>query len=278
VHELRQQYPIARLLKGVGLARSVFYYQRSVLFAADKHQKTKESVKAVYDLHKGRYGYRRITASLRQLGQRINHKTVQRLMEELGLKSLVRIKKYKSYKGEAGRTAPNKLKRRFCAKRPNQKLTTDITEMKVAGVKLYLSPVMDLFNGEIIAYTIGRRPVFEMVESMVKQVFKKLKPSDKPMLHSDQGWHYQMPAYQKMLKERQLLQSMSRKGNCHDNAAMESFFGVLKSELYHLNKFTSFEHLEAELAKYIHYYNHDRIKMKLGGMSPVQYRTWAAAP
>jgi putative transposase len=277
VHELRQQYPVAGLLKAVGLARSTFYYQQTLLLTADKHQQVKESIRTIYDRHKGRYGYRRITAAIRHLGERINHKTVQRLMGELGLKSLVRIKKYKSYKGEVGRTAPNVLKRRFSAKRPKKKLVTDVTEFKVAGEKLYLSPMMDLYNGEIIAYEIARRPVYEMVASMVKKAFATLKPRDKPILHSDQGWQYQMPAYRRMLKDRKVVQSMSRKGNCHDNAAMESFFGVLKSEFFYLNKFTSFEQLESGLAEYIHYYNHDRIKLKLGGLSPVQYRTQAAA-
>lgn len=277
MHELRQQYPVAGLLKIVGLARSTFYYQQTVLLAADKHQKVRESIRAIYDCHKGRYGYRRITATIRQEGERINHKTVQRLMGELGLKSLVKIKKYKSYKGEVGRKAPNILKRRFYAKRPKKKLLTDVTEFKVAGVKLYLSPMLDLYNGEIIAYEIARRPVYEMVASMVRKAFATLKPGDKPLLHSDQGWQYQMPAYQKMLKDRQVKQSMSRKGNCHDNAAMESFFGTLKSEFFYLNKFTSFEQLETGLAEYIHYYNHDRIKLKLGGLSPVQYRMQAAA-
>lgn len=277
MHELRQQYPVAGLLKAVGLARSTFYYQQTALLAADKHLQVKASIKAIYDLHKGRYGYRRITAAIRKLGERINHKTVQRLMTELGLKSLVRIKKYKSYKGEVGRTAPNILKRRFHAARPKTKLVTDVTEFKVAGEKLYLSPVMDLYNGEIIAYEIARRPMYEMVASMIKKAFATLKPGDTPILHSDQGWQYQMPAYRKMLEDGAVVQSMSRKGNCHDNAAMESFFAVLKSEFFYLNKFSSFEQLETGLTEYMHYYNHDRIKLKLGGLSPVQYRTQAIA-
>jgi putative transposase len=194
-------------------------------------------------------------------------------MGELGLKSLVRPKKYKSYKGEVGRTAPNRLRRKFKAKRANEKWVTDVTEFKVAGKKLYLSPVLDLYNGEIIAYETAERPVFEMVGAMLRTALARLKGQERPMLHSDQGWQYQMPAYQRMLEERQVVQSMSRKGNCHDNAAMESFFAVLKSEFFHLNKFKSVEELKTELDKYIHYYNHDRIKMTLGGLSPVQYRT-----
>lgn len=194
-------------------------------------------------------------------------------MAELGLKSLVRSKKYKSYKGEAGRTAPNILKRRFKASRPNEKWVTDVTEFKVAGEKLYLSPVLDLHNGEIIAYEMAERPMFEMVSSMTMKALARLGPNDRPILHSDQGWQYQMPAYRCMLEERQVVQSMSRKGNCHDNAAMESFFAVLKTEFFHLNKFKSIAQLKEGVSEYIHYYNHERIKMKLGGLSPVQYRT-----
>ena len=112
---------------------------------------------------------------------------------------------------------------------------------------------------------------------MLKKALRKLGPDDKPMLHSDQGWQYRMPAYQRILRERGLVQSMSRKGNCLDNAAMESFFAVLKSECFHLNKFASVDALQAELTRYIHYYNHDRIKLKLKGLSPLQYRTPALA-
>jgi putative transposase len=254
------------------MARSTFYYQQKALMAKDKYADLKKSIRAIYERHKGRYGYRRITATIKQSGVNVNHKTVQRLMAELGLKSLVRIKKYRSYKGNVGRIAPNLLQRQFVAEKANQKWVTDVTEFNVAGEKLYLSPILDLYNGEIIAYETSRRPVFKMVSDMLKKAWAKLNPEDRPMLHSDQGWQYQMSAYQRTLEQRQVVQSMSRKGNCLDNAAMESFFGVLKSEYYYLNKFKSVEELEKGLATYIRYYNHDRIKMKLKGLSPVQYR------
>jgi len=261
------------LLKIAGLARSTFYYQQQALLAKDKHLALKEQISAVFARHKGRYGYRRITAAVRQAGQRVNHKTVQRLMGELKLKSLVRPKKYRSYKGEVGHAAPNVLKRKFEAHGANQKWVTDVTEFNVAGEKLYLSPVMDLYNGEIIAFETAKRPVFELISSMLKKALAKLKSNDKPMLHSDQGWQYRMPAYQRALRERQIVQSMSGKGNCLDNAAMESFFAVLKSEFFYLNKFSSVDALKKGLKEYIRSYNHDRIKMKLKGLSPVQYRT-----
>jgi putative transposase len=273
VQELRQQYPIAGLLKLAQLARSTFYYQQDLLRKDDKYRQLKETIKTVFERHKGRYGYRRITAAVRQLGNQVNHKTVQRLMGVLGLKSLVRQKKYRSFKGEVGQAAPNELQRQFKAEAANQKWVTDVTEFNVAGEKLYLSPVLDLYNGEIVAFETNKRPVFDMVSSMLKKALAKLQPREKPMLHSDQGWQYRMPAYQRQLRERQLVQSMSRKGNCHDNAAMESFFGVLKSEFFYLNKFNSVDELRDGLTEYIHYYNHDRIKLKLKGLSPVQYRT-----
>jgi putative transposase len=278
VLELRQQYPLAGLLKVAGLARSTFYYQQKALSAADKYGELKTKILTLFEQHKGRYGYRRITLALRNLGRVINHKTVQRLMDQLRLKSYVRVKKYRSYKGSVGRVAPHVLQRQFHARRPNEKWVTDVTEFNVGGQKLYLSPVLDLYNGEIVAYETSRRPAFEMVSTMLKKAMARLKPHEQPILHSDQGWHYQMPAYRRLLRQRALTQSMSRKGNCLDNAAMESFFGTLKSEFFYLKRFRNLDDLQAGLARYIHYYNHDRIKLKLKGLSPVQYRTQPSQP
>lgn len=274
--ELKARFPVASLLKLAGLAKSTFYYQVTTQQAADKYQELKDQIKKIYDQHRGRYGYRRVHAALRQLGHTVNHKTVQRLMGELGLKSLVKIKRYQSYKGEAGRNAPNRLERQFSARQPNEKWVTDVTEFKIAGEKLYLSPVMDLFNGEIVAFETARRPMFSMVSGMLRKAIGMLSNDDKPMVHSDQGWQYQMPAYQRLLRDRGMVQSMSRKGNCHDNAAMESFFGTLKSEFFHLTKFVSVEQLESGLTEYIRYYNHERIKLSLGGLTPVQFRVRAS--
>jgi putative transposase len=254
------------------MARSTFYYQRKQLRLDDKYDAIKLRIRTIYDKHHGRYGYRRVTAAIRQLGELINHKTVQRLMKLLGLKSLVRPKKYRSFQGNVGLAAPNLLQRDFKATEANQKWATDVTEFNVAGEKLYLSPILDLFNGEIIAFEMAKRPVYKMIDTMLKQAFKRLSPKDKPILHSDQGWQYRMPAYQTSLKSQGLAQSMSRKGNCLDNAAMESFFAVLKTEFFYLNKFTSVDQLEHGIKEYIRYYNHDRIKLKLKGLSPVQYR------
>jgi transposase InsO family protein len=264
------------LLKAAGLARSTFYYQLSVPDAGERHKDLKTRIKTVYERHKGRYGYRRITAAIRQAGPSVNHKTVQRLMGELKLKSLVRAKKYRSWRGEVGRIAPNLLNREFSAQQPNQKWVTDVTEFNVLGQKLYLSPIMDLYNGEIVAYQMNTRPVFDLVSSMLKKALAKLGPQETPLLHSDQGWQYQMPAYRRLLDQHGLTQSMSRKANCYDNAAMESFFGTLKAEFFRLSRFESIDELKAGIRQYIHYYNHKRIKLKLNGLSPVMYRTQPA--
>jgi putative transposase len=267
---------VAGLLEVAQLKRSTFYYQQKALQANDKYAELKSKIRAVYELHKGRYGYRRITATIRQMGNLVSHNTVQRLMVELRLKSLVRIKKYKSFKGELGTAAPNILERDFEAKRTNEKWTTDVTEFAVAGSKVFLSPVMDLCTGEIVAFETDTRPSLNLVITMLKKALGTLGRDEKPILHSDQGWQYRMRRYQDMLEDKKVVQSMSRKGNCHDNAPMESFFAVLKSEYFELNKFTSAEQLKAGLAEYIRYYNYDRIKMKLDGLSPVQYRTQLA--
>jgi putative transposase len=232
----------------------------------------KSMISTIYHDHKGRYGYRRITLELRNQGFLINHKTVQRLMKELGLKSLVRMKKYRSYKGNVGKIAPNILKRDFVATKPNEKWVTDVTEFHLFGEKLYLSPVLDLYNGEIIAYNIQSRPTYELVSKMLDKAVTYLSEGDAPVLHSDQGWHYQMKQYSYALKQHGITQSMSRKGNCLDNAVIENFFGLLKSELLYIQEFESMVQFKRELELYIEYYNHKRIKGKLKGLSPVQYR------
>jgi len=215
------------------MARSSFYYHQ-LQNKKDKYQEVKISIQSIYHHHKGRYGYRRITDELKKTSTIINHKTVLKLMTCLGLKSLIRRKKYKSYKGEQGKIAPNVLQREFKADSPNKKWVTDITEFKVKDKKLYLSPIMDLYNQEIISYQLSERPVFTQVISMLKKAFRKTPDTKDLVFHSDQGWQYQMKQYQTLLKKKGIVQSMSRKGNCWDNAIIENFFGTLKSELFYL--------------------------------------------
>jgi transposase InsO family protein len=193
-------------------------------------------------------------------------------MGVLGLKSIIRIKKYKSYRGDQGKIVPNLLDRNFKAEEPNRKWATDVTEFNVSGNKLYLSPIIDLFNQEIISYELTERPVFSQVTNMLDKAFKKIPKDSKLMLHSDQGWQYQMKNYQYRLDKKGIVQSMSRKGNCLDNAVIENFFGILKSELFYVKKYQSINDLKSDIKAYIHYYNNDRIKLNLNKMSPVEYR------
>jgi transposase InsO family protein len=270
--ELRHKFDLELLLDLTNMARSSFYYHQKQSKLPDKYEEIKKLIKVIYEQHKGYYGYRRITDELQNKGIVINHKTVLRLMKLLGLKSIIRVKKYKSYKGEQGKIAPNILERNFKATAPNQKWATDITEFNVSGKKLYLSPIIDLFNQEIISYELTERPVFNQVVMMLKKAFKKIPDNTNLLLHSDQGWQYQMSQYQNLLKEKGIVQSMSRKGNCLDNAIIENFFGILKSEMFYTQKFKSVEQLKQEIIKYIIYYNSQRIKSNLNKMSPIKYR------
>ena len=195
-----------------------------------------------------------------------------KLMKQMGVSSKVRMKKYHSYKGEVGKIAPNLLERDFHAEKPNQKWVTDVTEFSLFGEKLYLSPILDLCSGDLVSYTISGRPTLSMVTSMLDKAFAIIPDGTELILHSDQGWHYQNKKYQQMLEKKGIRQSMSRKGNCLDNAVMENFFGLLKSELLYLQNFDSLEHFKAELIDYLAYYNNRRIKLKLKGLTPAQHR------
>jgi transposase InsO family protein len=260
------------LLDIAKLARSTYYYHLKTMEKPDKYKDVRESIKQIFHENKGRYGYRRIKDELEKSNLNINHKTIQRLMKELGLVCRVRMKKYKSYRGEVGKVAPNLLNRDFEAEKPNEKWVTDITEFSLFGQKLYLSPILDLYNREIISYSLMERPVYGQVQEMLEKAFDKNPDLKGLVFHSDQGWQYQMKNYQAKLKEKGILQSMSRKGNCLDNAVMENFFGLLKSELLYLQDFQSVDHFKQELVDYIEWYNKKRIKRKLKGLSPVEYR------
>ena len=254
------------------MARSTYYYHTSRR-GNDKYAGIRKRIGEIFSQHGMRYGYRRVHLQLSNEGYSINHKTVQRLMQEMNLRSRVRRVKYRSYRGDVGRIAPNILDRKFETAMPNHKWATDVTEFKVADSKAYLSPIIDMFNGEIISYTISDRPDLKMVMDMMHSAKRKVKNTEGIILHSDQGWHYQHSRYQQTLKDYGITQSMSRKGNCLDNAVMENFFGIMKSELLYLQKFSDMDDFKRQLKKYIHYYNNDRIKLKLKGKSPVQYRT-----
>ena len=275
IQELRRGHDLAILLEIAQLPKATFYYHCNNQKKVDKYAYAKAEIIAIFHENKGRYGYRRVTDELRNREIHLNHKTVQRLMKELGLVCRVRMKKYRSYKGEQGKVADNELNREFRAEKPNQKWVTDVTEFRLFGQKLYLSPILDLCSEDIVTYTISESPNLLMVTTMLEQAFQKIPDNSGLLLHSDQGWHYQHKQYRKMLEEKGIKQSMSRKGNCYDNSVMENFFGHLKSELLYLQEFDSVEHFKAELIDYIDYYNNRRIKARLKGLPPALHRQQA---
>ena len=265
------------LLETARLARSTYYYQLKQLDGHDKDKETKGEIQEIYYEHKGNYGYLRITLELRNRGFVVNQKKVQRLMKLLGLSSQIRRKrKYSSYQGEVGKKADNLIQRQFEASKPMEKCYTDVTEFAIpaSSQKLYLSPVLDGFNSEIIAYNLSTSPNLEQVKAMLDQAFTE-EHYENTILHSDQGWQYQHQYYHQFLEDKGIQPSMSRKGNSPDNGMMESFFGILKSEMFYgyEKTFHSLEQLEQAIVDYIDYYNSKRIKVKLKGLSPVQYRT-----
>ncbi|WP_142358736.1 IS3 family transposase [Streptococcus mitis] len=277
VQGLVTEFSLDILLKIIKLARSTYYYHLKQLDQSDKDYDIKAEIQSIYTEHKGNYGYRRMTLELRNRGFVVNHKKVQRLMKVLGLTARIRRKrKYSSYQGEVGKKADNLIQRQFEATKPMQKCYTDVTEFAIPAStqKLYLSPVLDGFNSEIIAYNLSTSPNLEQVKAMLDQAFGE-EHYENTILHSDQGWQYQHDSYHRFLESKGIQASMSRKGNSPDNGMMESFFGILKSEMFYgyEKSFQSLKQLEQAIVDYIDYYNNKRIKVKLKGLSPVQYRT-----
>ena len=271
------EFSLDILLKIIKLARSTYCYHLKQLGQTDKDQDIKIKILSIYREHKGNYGYRRIHLELRNRGYSVNHKKVQRLMKVLDLVARIRRKrKYSSYQGEIGKKANNLIQRQFEGAKPMEKCYTDVTEFAIPAStqKLYLSPVLDGFNSEIIAFNLSCSPNLEQVQTMLEQAFTE-KHYENTILHSDQGWQYQHDSYHRFLESKGIQASMSRKDNSPDNGIMESFFGILKSEMFYgyEKTFKSLNQLEQAIVDYINYYNNKRIKVKLKGLSPVQYRT-----
>ena len=231
------------------------------------------------------FGYRRIQGELGNRGFKVNKKKVQRIVKKFGLQVTSfthKSRKYSSYKGKVGKVAPNRINRRFHTNIPHQKITTDTTEFKYYQVdekgnmsikKLYLDPFMDMCNSEIVSFGISQRPSAESIMTALNEAINITNDCPyRRTFHSDQGWAYQMKAYVRVLKENRIFQSMSHKGNCHDNSVMENFFGIMKQEMYYGKVYYSFDELKTAIEKYIKYYNEKRIKQKLGWLSPVSYR------
>ncbi len=257
------------------LPRSTFFYAKGKDGLDKKNGDLIELIKAIFFENKKRYGYRRITLALKnEHSLTVNHKKVKRIMKKEGLFPPVGRSKYRSYKGEVGKAAPNVIGRDFKADRPNRKWTTDVTEFHFPWGKVYLSPILDMFSGEIISYSVSRHPSYSQTTDMPNKAFGKSRNLRGLILHSDQGWQYQMSNYQNRLSELGIIQSMSRKGNCLDNSIMENFFGLMKKEMFfdHQFEFGDYGQFKKAIDKYIYWYNNKRIKTKLKGLSPVQYR------
>lgn len=247
----------------------------------DKDKQIKEEIKTIVEASKGRYGYRRVTLVLKNKGFKINHKRVLRIMREQSLlcsKFKTRSRKYSSYKGQIGKVADNIVNRQFRTSKPNQLWLTDVTEFRIKGQekKIYLSPILDIYNSEIISYTLSNHPTINLTNKMLEKALEENKDIKDLTIHSDQGFHYQHSSWTKKLEKMNIRQSMSRKGNCLDNSPMENFFGILKQEMYYGAEFKNYNELVVEIEKYIRWYNEDRIKTKLNGMSPVMYRLHSA--
>lgn len=257
------------------MARATYYYHLKQTEKPDKNAETKRRIREICEENKGRIGHRRITLVLHTEHFKINQKTVLKIMRQMGLFCKVRMSKYRSYQGEVGKIAPDLLGRKFEATQPNQKWVTDVTEFSLFGQKLYLSPILDLYSRDIVSYAICDHPRLSLVMDMLEGALRELPDGTNLILHSDQGWQYQHKHYQFMLAEKGIRQSMSRKGNCLDNAVIESFFGILKSELLYLQDFDSMEHFKEELIAYLDYYNNRRIKLKLKGLPPALHRQQA---
>ena len=270
------------------LPRSDYYYWKNRIDPDTKNTDLMDAIAAIYTDNHKRYGYRRITLQLKNEGWAVNHKTVKRLMSKLKLYGITPRAKYKSYKGDFNGTVDNKLLykrvdtkrhrteyiRDFSTTDVNEKWTTDVSEFHIAAGKLYLSPILDMHNREIVSYNISRSPSFVQTTDMLNKAFSKYKNLNHLIFHSDQGWQYQMFQYHNALKERGITQSMSRKGNCLDNSPMENFFGKMKNEMFygHEFEFKTLEQLQKAMEDYIEYYNNERIQVRLKGLTPCQAR------
>jgi putative transposase len=278
VVSLKAEHPLGVLLAVAGLARSTFFYQQGRLALPDPQAELKAAIHDAFHAAKGRYGHRRVHLELVKAGWQVAKKTVLKLMRQLGLLSHVRRRRrYNSFKGEAGQIAPNLLDRDFDAEKPNEKWVTDVTEFRIGESKVYLSPVMDLFDRSIVSYAWGTSPSLQLTNTPLQDALSTLRPGEHPMVHSDQGFQYQHVSWRNLIAGVGAKQSMSRKGTCLDNAVIEGFFGHLKEELFNHTRHPSVEAFTAELDDYMHWYNNVRTHTRLEGLSPVEYRAQALA-
>ena len=275
IDALREKYPLNKLLDLFDLAKSSYFYQCETKKKADKYQDLRVRITDIFNENHQCYGYRRIHAVLSSMEIVVSEKVVRRIMKEEGLRvRMKRVRKYNSYKGEFSTPVPNLLKRDFSADKPAMKWLTDITEFALPDGKVYLSPIIDCFDGMVISWQIGTSPSAELANTMLDNAIETLKDGEHPIIHSDRGFHYQWPGWIMRTENAGLIRSMSKKGCSPDNSACEGFFGRLKNEMFYgrfWNDVTVNEFIVI-LNNYIRWYNEKRIKMSLGGRSPLQYR------
>jgi len=277
---MAKRYPVSLLCKIAHVSKSGYYKWLRCQEHLTPKQKEEQQIKSLimdgYQKSKGIYGYPRIKAWLRQShGIQINHKRVYRLMKEMGIQSRIRRKRKFFGRREQVVVSDNKLNRDFTASHPREKWATDITFVIFNGRRLYLSVIYDLFNNEVIAYKISKRNDLTLVMDTVKAALK-INEANGVILHSDQGYQYTSRKYNEFLKASNITISMSRKGNCLDNACIESFFSHLKTECLYLNVFTKEDEVRKAIQRYIHFYNYERIQVRLNNLSPVLYRAQIA--
>lgn len=261
-----------------GLARSTFYYHQARLGRVDKHEDLAQAIRGVFEHAKGRYGHRRIRLVLMKDGWRVSNKLVAKLMKREGLTCITRPKRrYNSYRGTVSNIADNVLKRDFVAHEPNRKWVSDITEFRLAGRKVYLSPIIDLYDHQVIAHRVGLAPTTSLSAASLKDAIAKQHPQHGLIVHTDQGFHYQHSSWKNQLAKIGAIQSMSRKGNCYDNSLAENFFSHLKTEFYYPSIFDTIEDFLSKLDQYITWYNNERIQERLKGLTPAQYRNQTLA-
>jgi transposase InsO family protein/transposase-like protein len=276
VDALRSTYALTELLRAVGMPRSSYFYHRARLEVADKYAEVRRVMTDIFERNYRCYGYRRMHASLTKQSVNISEKVVRRLMKQQSLVPIARRRRrYGSYMGEISPAPDNLLNRDFSASAPNEKWLTDITEFQIPAGKVYLSPMIDCFDGMVVSWSIGTRPDAELVNTMLDAAIQTVTASsDRPVVHSDRGGHYRWPGWLSRIAEAQLVRSMSRKACSPDNAACEGFFGRLKNELFYSRDWLSIsiEEFVAVLDAYIRWYNEARIKISLGSRSPVEHR------
>lgn len=272
---LRKRHPLCKLLNSLAIAKSSYFYQCASLATLDKYINLRKRVRHIFDEAGGRYGYRRIHAVLQKNGQRVSEKVVRRLMREESLTVLrSKRRKYNSYKGELSPAVPNLIQRNFHATEPNIKWLTDITEFALPAGKVYLSPIIDCFDGLVVSWSISTIPDANLVNMMLDGATQALSQGQYPIVHSDRGSHYRWPGWITRMEARGLMRSMSKKGCTADNAACEGFFGRIKNEMFYGRSWAGVSVVEFinQLDRYLHWYNYDRIKMSLGAKSPMEYR------